>query len=122
MSRIEHKVKLCSKGICKEETALFDADSDLTYISPKLADEMKVKYTGFEFETEVANKGKLHVREAEIDELKVLGCRRIKPRIMVADVGRNIIVGNDIMLLLGITLDPKKHKLKINKCKGPILY
>jgi len=121
MGRIEHKVRLCGERTCKEQKGLFDTGSDYTYITPQLAKELDVKYTGFTTQTEVADKRKIPTKEAELKELEVLGCKRVKPRVMVANIGKEVIVGNDVMQLFGIKLDPKKHKIKVDKCKSSVI-
>ena len=121
MGRIQHSVRLCGEKVCKEEKGLFDTGSDYTYLSPKLARQLDAKFTGFEFETEVADKRTMSTREAELEEIEILGCKRIKPRVMVADIGTDLIVGNDIMQLLGIRLDPKNHKIRVDKCRSSVI-
>jgi len=122
MGRIEKKVKLCGKNKCKELTGLFDTGSDKTTISPELAEELGVHFTNFEWETEIPTGEIVITKEAELGEIEILGSKRPSPRVSVfPGLGKDCIIGNDLMQELGIVLDPEKHIAKIDKSKTHIL-
>jgi predicted aspartyl protease len=118
MGRIYEDVELCGRLRCKKQKGLLDTGSDYVFLSPKLAKELGVEYTKNEFDVRVGEGLEVYAKEAELKDIKLVGVHKYKPRVMVADVGEDLIIGHPLMQMLNLWLNPRSHKVVIDRGKS----
>ncbi len=112
--RIEDCVKICGMNACRDLKALIDSGADRTIISKRVADDVRVQYTGNEVHMEDASGNEIVADEA-IVHISIPGttCEKERTKVAVARnslPGEEIIIGNDFM---------KETRMQIGYQGGP---
>ena len=123
MARISENVEIRGTKKRKKIEAMFDSGSTRCLVNPKVLEDLGVKYTGHVFKIKLANGEFAEVREAELVSMKVLGRERRAPRVYELEgLPEMMIIGQDFMQEMGVTLQMREERAVLEKCEPSVGY
>jgi predicted aspartyl protease len=123
MGRVEEEIEVCGTKGSKKVIAIFDSGSTRCLVNPDLVESVGGEYTGYEPVVKLADGREVKVKEVEFSYIEVLGYRRIRARAFALEgLLEQMLIGQDIMQELGVTLKVREEKVVLERGKPSIGY
>ena len=123
MARISEDVEIRGTEKSKTVKAMFDSGSTKCLVNPEVLKDLGVKHTGHVFTIKLANGEFAEVKEAELVSIRVLGRERRAPRVYELEgLPEMMIIGQDFMQEMGVTLQMREERAVLEKCEPSVGY